>query len=363
MKVSAKGELSQERYTSVHPVNGTDDTAWYVPYNFITTKNTTVNTRAFGWLLPTENSTNLNVDLAEKDWIVLNVDQTGYYRVLYEEKNYKNLAEELIHGNIYSIPSNSRSQIIDDLFDFVKTGRVKPQVYLNLIQYLRNETSFVAWYTATDAINHLNKVLSGTKNYNTFRNFVSDLAAPFYETFGVETNGKESHYDKYLHLYATNLACEYEVMTCLNQTRAHLEKLLTENKVEKIDYRAVIYINGARTLNEEQLGKLWQRFLSLNKQDERNEILNALGKTHDATYLNNALQRAFDEYAGVQFTEGERALLINSVLTNKNSGLSLVIDALANRTEDELKRVGSLYQIVLNIADRIVTHDNHERVR
>lgn len=358
VKVSVDGVLTQERYSYT---NETDNSAWYIPYNYITSKNTTIN-QNYLWMSPSVNAIKLSLDLTEKDWIVLNVGQTGYYRVLYDTSNYKQLAAYLQNENIDDIPSVSRSQIVDDLFDFVKNGRVMPKVYLNLIKYLKRETSFVVWHAVNEAFTFLNKILIGSVSHKPFRSVAADYTAAFYVRYTIDTDGKESHYEKYLHLYATNMACEYDVLMCLNQTHALLEQILSTNQVHSIDYRAAIYANGARTANETTLSKLWERFVDSKIQDERNEILFALGKPDNQVFVNQSLERVFMEVSSINFTKAERVILLNSIVENRNSGVELVLQALLNDVDEAIKRLGALDQVILKIADQIVTQEGHEKV-
>ncbi|EDS27417.1 protease m1 zinc metalloprotease [Culex quinquefasciatus] len=138
--------LSQERYL-LKTVDVTGST-WIVPYNFATSRNpnfdTTTDTR---WLLT--NSTVLPPEgWSSADWIIINKQQTGYYRVNYDERLW-NLIIMQLQRNSTIINNINRAQLIDDSLNLARSGRLGYDIPLRLIaSCLVSERNYVPWAAA-----------------------------------------------------------------------------------------------------------------------------------------------------------------------------------------------------------------------
>ncbi|EGI57790.1 Aminopeptidase N [Acromyrmex echinatior] len=116
---------------------------WWIPITFATQSNPNFSdTAPRYWLKPNQNIT-FKID--PNDWIIVNIQQIGYYRVNYDIKNWEKISNYLNSENFTNIHVINRAQIIDDLFDFVD-GRISGFVFLNLVKYLQREVDCVAWY-------------------------------------------------------------------------------------------------------------------------------------------------------------------------------------------------------------------------
>lgn len=355
--------INQERYTSTYPNENANDTTWYIPYNFVTSTNLTFEqTSATHWLSPDAVNTTVDVKLGADEWILFNKEQTGYYRVLYDDENYKLITKELNSGDLSVIPAITRSQIANDLYDFVQTGRVEPEIFLNLIKYLKNETSYAPWVSAANAFSYMDNVLAGSPEHESFRQFVEQLAGELYSKISLTVNVDKELSDEELTAIATNLACAFANENCLSQTNAELVELLNNGNFESQYNRAAIYANGARTANEGDLQKLWNRFTESKNQDERREILVALGKTHNATLLNQAMDRVFADSDNFEFTSDERFILIDEIARNTNAAGSLVIERLSQDLPGATKHLKNLSELLVNLAERVASHEDRAKV-
>ena len=165
-------EIHQERYFS-EPQSVKTNQTWWVPYNLVVGgPNAFYNdTRAQYWLPQNTNSVVLTSDdslkWTSKDAILLNAQQTGYYRVLYDEQNYNLIANDL-HANGDRIPPTTKSQLIDDLFEFANHDLIGYESVLNLLTFLSHERNYVPWASANNGLNQINRILSGGEAYPSF---------------------------------------------------------------------------------------------------------------------------------------------------------------------------------------------------
>ena len=53
------------------------------------------------------------------DWLLGNINATGYYRVTYDERNWRLLKDQLLFDHEVFTPSN-RAQLLDDAFNLAR---------------------------------------------------------------------------------------------------------------------------------------------------------------------------------------------------------------------------------------------------
>lgn len=359
--------ISQERYFTEVPKNSTDSTTWWIPYNVASKQLPSLNqTAPTGWLARNQRSKvveqTTSVKWSPNDWVLLNQQQTGFYRVQYDAENYKLLTNELISGDLKKIHPISRSQIIDDLFDFTKTHRLPENLLLDLLKYLTKETEYAPWASANNAITFLSKVLDPLPVYSYFRTMIALVVEPIYKTIGLADVTNETHFTKYTRVIITNLACEFLVESCLRETHEALKKSLTAGQFDSQHNRGIIYSNGIRTANATEVNAVWNRFTQSTNNDERNEILDGLGHIRNVTMLSQYLNRTLVENNDIRFSNVERTILANSIANSGQRGLWLVLRLFNAHTDDSIKVFHGFNQFLLNLADRVVSKDLQTQV-
>lgn len=74
-------------------------------------------------------------------YFLVNVKQSGYYRVQYDDANWMLIANELSHGNFSAIPPNNRAMLIDDAHVFFENKILNIRILLELVKYLEHDVS------------------------------------------------------------------------------------------------------------------------------------------------------------------------------------------------------------------------------
>ena len=162
-------ELIQNRYLT-YPQDTTKRSALYwIPYNFMTAQDTNYdNTKADNWLgsRKTRIRPTASKNFTNNDFVLFNNGQTCYYRVLYDEKNYKLIAKALNSSVGDKFLVTTKAQLIDDAKNFVDTGRLNISIYLNLLQYLPRERSYLPFVAATRGISQISRLYAENENYS-----------------------------------------------------------------------------------------------------------------------------------------------------------------------------------------------------
>lgn len=169
--------LSQERYFTTQP-STPDNTTWWIPINYATMQNPNFdNTTADEWFPQNyefgDFSFNIS-SLTANDWLIINKQESGYYRVLYDEQNYRLLSDALVR-NISVFHNLNRAQLIDDSYNFVRTERLSYNTFLDVARFLEFENEYATWYPAITAFTTLDRYFVGHDDYPRFRVCTNDI--------------------------------------------------------------------------------------------------------------------------------------------------------------------------------------------
>ncbi|KAI6209676.1 Aminopeptidase [Aphelenchoides besseyi] len=133
--------LKQTRFLSD---GTTDDTRWLIPITIFTKSG--VSTK----LLLTEREQTVELEnVPEDDWIKLNSELSGFYRVQYTDEMLKRLMEAVSAGQLNEL---DRFNLANDLYALVKAGRVSAAQFLAFYAASTNEDEYVVWATLDGAI-------------------------------------------------------------------------------------------------------------------------------------------------------------------------------------------------------------------
>jgi aminopeptidase N len=86
------------------------------------------------------------------DWIIANIKHSGFYRVNYDAHNWQLLVNQLNSDRFELIDVINRASLIDDSFNLGRAELVDQTLFLDIVKYLRNETSSIPFETASDGL-------------------------------------------------------------------------------------------------------------------------------------------------------------------------------------------------------------------
>lgn len=276
-------------------------------------------------------------ELKDTDWVIFNVQQTGFYRVDYEDDLWMLISQQL-QTNASVIHRINRAQIVDDIFNLARANHVEYSLAFDLLSFLKTETDSLPWASADAGFEYLNRVLVDSEYYQPYLNFISSLVSNLYTTMGMQDRAGELLPQKISRNIAINLFCISGDETCLKETNDQMNKILeTSNGDISPDLRQTIFCNGLRQASEVEYNKVIQRISSTKDQGVRSNLINALGCMSDPKlqeyYLGSSIAKTQNIYRAQ-----ERNRVLQAVYTfGGKSGLSTSIQFItANYTEIDL---------------------------
>lgn len=191
----------------------------WIPINFATSNNRSFdNTKPDLWLSPSASQVARTVaGPGNNEWIVLNKQVTGYYRVQYDQHNYDLLLAEVNGDNWQNIHVLNRAQLLDDAINLAKARLIDINIAFGFLNSLRREKdlpeSYAPWHTAHNALTYLNGYMKGHKNYDLFQSFVAEISSAAYANVKVKSVGA-THLQRIHRLSVARWACLMGVQEC-----------------------------------------------------------------------------------------------------------------------------------------------------
>lgn len=152
--------VAQKRYFATQNEQDDANSSWTIPLNFATSMNPNFDTRITHYF---EQKTDEKIIPTEQEpgWFVFNLMQIGYYRVNYDVDNWNNLVRVLNSEDYQLINVLNRAQLVDDAMSFANSGLIDYDIAAGVLMYLRHETDYVPWASASTYLNEVYETFGG----------------------------------------------------------------------------------------------------------------------------------------------------------------------------------------------------------
>ncbi|KAI4875799.1 hypothetical protein NFI96_017138 [Prochilodus magdalenae] len=234
--------------------------------------------------------------LTPGDWILVNVNCTGYYRVNYDENNWNNLIDQLEMDHTV-IPLISRGQLIDDAFNLARAKYVNVTLPLQTTKYLINETDYFPWESALNNLQYFILMFDRSEVYGYMQKYLRKQVTPLYNFFQNYTENAtvpETLTDQYNQINAISVACGNDVPECTTMA----SKLFKEwrNGTNRIppNLKSAIYCSAIASGDEDDWDFAWGQYEEATIATEKDKLRYALSCTKKIWLLNRYLEYTLD---------------------------------------------------------------------
>lgn len=172
------------------------------------------------------------------DWIILNIDQVGYYRVSYDTNLWRAIIRQLIEDHSVINPIN-RAVLQDEIYlGFTDTtlNTVAATDCLDILTYFDGEDEPITWSKANSLLNLFSNRLFGTTRYENFLGFLNEITTSHLTITGYEPIDFEPSVSASLRSSIKPWNCLALNEGCLNHEREKLLQFLNTGTSEPFDY-------------------------------------------------------------------------------------------------------------------------------
>ena len=164
---------------------------WWVPLSFTTPSQGFDQTFPSAWLSPATANTSTEVDLCStgdltsEDPVILNVQQTGFYRVNYDQGGWDLIQLTLMtdHTAVHKV---NRAQLVEDALSLARASLLDYPTALRLTDYLGDEQDYVPWAATISSLRYLENMISSQPGFGQLRAFLLRTLQPVLVRLGLE---------------------------------------------------------------------------------------------------------------------------------------------------------------------------------
>ncbi|XP_029858880.1 thyrotropin-releasing hormone-degrading ectoenzyme isoform X2 [Aquila chrysaetos chrysaetos] len=292
--------ISQERFVydsdakPKDPALGDSSYLWQIPLTIAVGNTSHISSEAIIWVSNKSEHHRIPA-LDEASWLLGNINQTGYFRVNYDTRNWRLLINQLTRNHEVISVSN-RAGLIDDAFNLARAGYLPQNIPLEIIRYLSEEKDFLPWHAASRALYPLDKLLDRTESYNIFNEYILRQVASMYLKLGWPTNNlnkslvQASYQHEELRREVIMLACSFGNKHCHQQAATLISDWISSNRNRiPLNVRDIVYCTGVSLMDEDVWEFIWMKFHSTTAVSEKKILLEALTCSDDRNLLNRLL--------------------------------------------------------------------------
>ncbi|NXI39248.1 AMPN Aminopeptidase, partial [Galbula dea] len=329
---------------------------WIVPVTWMM-KNTT---RINRYWLTEVSATNDEFKVSGSNWLLLNLDVSGYFRVNYNQENWDQLLRQLSTSH-QAIPVINRAQIIDDAFNLARAKYVSVTLALDTTRFLSQETEYMPWAAALNNLQYFQLMFDRSEVFGVMTKYIQKQVLPLFRHYKNITNNwvtiPEGLMDQYNEINAINTACSYGITECQDLATTYFrqwQQNVSKNIIPP-NLRSSIYCSIVATGGEEAWDFIWARFQEATVVSEADKLRTALSCSPHAWILNRYLQYTLDPS---KIRKQDATSTINSIASNV-VGQPLAWDFIRGNWKTLFSQYGggsfSFSRLILSVTQRFST--------
>ena len=213
-------KLTQSKFTADGKVPESEkDTTWMVPLTVITSSSP--KTPVLTTVLSSASSEFVLPNVTASEWVKLNQDSVGVFRVQY--------SPEMLHDLLPAVESKTlqpidRLTLHTDLFALVRAGKNSTVEVLRLLEAYKEEEEYSVWSGISSALSQISLILDYTDFKESYNVWGRRLLAPLFAKVGWQPKAEgEKHTDALLRALTLGRLAAYGEPTVLEEARKRFD--------------------------------------------------------------------------------------------------------------------------------------------
>jgi len=169
------------------------------------------------------------------DFILLNLDAMGYFRVNYESENWMKIVKQL-DTKPEEIKDEMKAQLIHDSFALSQAGYVEADLPFRLTRFLARNSEYLPWNAFLKRFSFYENMLKTTRLWPPMEQKINNLVRSVYSFLGLKAlDDKHSWVQNLMRSSVVDLACRHGLSECVNEAKTLFETW-KNSPGRKIDY-------------------------------------------------------------------------------------------------------------------------------
>ncbi|XP_076174900.1 glutamyl aminopeptidase isoform X2 [Ptiloglossa arizonensis] len=298
-KSGNKFVLTQKRFLAdpdakFDPSNSEYGYKWTIPVTYITSASSEPKLAWFH-----KDANDLTLEFNETvDWIKVNVDEVGYYRVNYELTMWQVLNDCLRNsGKRSPLSVADRAHLLEDAFSLAEAGELDYGVAMDMTKFLSGEYHAVPWIVAASKLTTIDTLLSLTSSSSKFKKYVRDLVHTVHHRV-TWTVDNDDPITRRLRMSILGLACTMGHSETIEELGTLFQTWVTDpaHTPYHPDVRQLFYHYGMYYFGDEKSWDImFQLFNRETDSEEKLRLMRGLAGIRSIWMLNKLVLTATDE--------------------------------------------------------------------
>ncbi|XP_032687717.1 thyrotropin-releasing hormone-degrading ectoenzyme-like [Odontomachus brunneus] len=327
-----------------------DKRAWIIPINYITASSRKpYNISEVIWL--EWGKLKVIKDIKNNDFLILNVEQTGYYRVNYDRRNWLLISTYLQKYNFSHIPPITRAQLLNDAYYFTIQHHTGPYIFTNVTKFLKEDQNFIAWYPMFNIFSEMSTYLELDEGKSVKGHFL-DIQTVIGK-LGYEDNPSDNAMKKSFRHLLRKWSCKFGHWLCRNAARFRLLTYLDNDELDNIpaNVKDWMICNGLKTADINFWTLFLYRIMNHTNTEKYIEYLSCPENSTVILHYLDMLTWTF-RFSKIQQFTGQMYRNIVKNHIKRNDVLQFVINnygSIINRFPEQLSVDAFLSDIYMNV--------------
>lgn len=226
-----------------------------------------------------------------KSWYKANFGATGFFRVNYDDKNWRNLLAQ-INENHLVFPAIDRANLLSDIFELANMGYRNIGDALDFTQYLTKECHYVPYSIALYQLQRMMDMFQGSKVHNCVKQYMLKLVSPVLEKLSANTS--HGHVEKKLIALLTDVVVTYKKDFLTTELDNMFLRWLISSERNSIpgNMREVVLKTGVLNGNHFEYELLMQYYYKAVSVAERDLVLKSIAGFRNKRILNRFVDQS-----------------------------------------------------------------------
>tara|TARA_Y100000814_G_scaffold60081_1_gene37237 strand:- start:2583 stop:5117 length:2535 start_codon:yes stop_codon:yes gene_type:complete len=262
-----KIKISQEKF-SYNPENN-DQSEWIVPIKYNSLINNTKSKQTH--LLETKEDF-----IQNKNITIMNTDSSGFYKTSYSNELFTKISN-LLTDNINNFSNEERLGLISDYYTLLKSSKIDPGKYLDLIKTLNKENNPYIWKYICGSLKSIDSKLYNTDLYSKYYSFASEIFNNISIDLEWNLDKTPSETDQIMIATLIDSACYFGIEDLKNKS-SQIFKEISFNSNDEIhpNLKRPLLFSVAYNGESNDFDKIWELYLNSNSQEEKSLYLGSL---------------------------------------------------------------------------------------
>ncbi|RVE53190.1 hypothetical protein evm_002023 [Chilo suppressalis] len=284
--------FTQERFY-VWPNTPIPNTRWHIPITWTHSGNFSFENTRPSFIFSGDSHTIQNTP--GHNFVILNIAQSGLYRVNYDDHNWEMIAAYLrrSNNNRLTVHKLNRAQMVNDVLYFVRARKINIDRAFDVLSFLRSETDYYVWAAAIGQLNWIrNRFEHLPTAHELFTRYMLQQMATVINHLGYDERSTDSTSTILNRMQIMNLACNLGHAGCISDSLRKWNSFKhNSSNLVPVNQRRYVYCVGLREGDSSDYDFLMQQYMTSENAADMVVILRALACTKNTTSLNHYLHQ------------------------------------------------------------------------